>query len=139
LHALGTPLAFILSQDQTLHKKVYPVLADYFFFKKGPKLSLVSFTFQLLMCRHKTGSLNVACRLSSNLFGCDTRFGCDTSFASSWVWRGRCKTVLPVSVLTRTDWQYTKVAAMAQYQFRFGVAFRDLFDCLLVLWLPSLG
>jgi hypothetical protein len=31
LHALGTPLAFILSQDQTLHKKVLSiVLADYF-------------------------------------------------------------------------------------------------------------
>ena len=29
LHVLGAPLAFILSQDQTLHKKVFEIVSQY--------------------------------------------------------------------------------------------------------------
>ena len=53
LHALGTPLAFILSQDQTLRREFYaPYTRNYFFELTvfSPKFLLaVSVTIQLSM------------------------------------------------------------------------------------------
>ena len=52
LHALGTPLAFILSQDQTLHKRVlFPYDLRNYCFQSKPCFRSVSVTFQLLKMR----------------------------------------------------------------------------------------
>ena len=49
LHALSTPLAFILSQDQTLRRKfVFRLIRNYFFELIELKFADVSVTFQLL-------------------------------------------------------------------------------------------
>ena len=64
LHALSTPLAFILSQDQTLRRKfVFRLLRNYLFKLIELKFADVSVTFQLL----KSAEMSVSFIINDSL------------------------------------------------------------------------